>query len=152
MKKSFITALLIGATTLGFAQNTPTPMAPAPAPAVAQEPTSTLKFEKTTYDFGQVIEGEMAKYDFKFTNTGNEAVLLSNVQASCGCTTPQWPKDPIAAGAASAVTALYNSAGRPGYFTKTITVTTSNAGIYYLTITGTVVPKQEKPKSPVVVE
>ena len=46
MKKSFITALLIGATTLGFAQNTPTPMAPAPAPAVAQEPTSTLKFEK----------------------------------------------------------------------------------------------------------
>ncbi len=116
----------------------------------AQQETSTIKFEEVSHNFGNVIEGEIAKYDFKFTNTGTEPLVLTNVQASCGCTTPKWPREPIAAGATAIITAEYNSNGRPGSFTKNIFVK-SNGGDVTLTISGMVVKEPEKPKSPIII-
>ena len=114
-----------------------------------------LKFEKEAHDFGSVSEGTNAVYEFKFKNTGNQPVVISHVQASCGCTTPDWSKDPVLPGKTGFVKAAYSSAGRPGAFNKTITVT-SNAATpsKVLTIKGVVEDKpivysaEELAKSP----
>ncbi|MDQ3289821.1 MAG: DUF1573 domain-containing protein [Bacteroidota bacterium] len=99
-----------------------------------------LKFEKETHEFGNIPEGVQATYEFKFKNTGNQPVVISNVQPSCGCTTPDWTKEPILPGKSGKVKAVYISAGRPGAFHKSITVT-SNASnpTLALFIKGTVV-------------
>ncbi len=101
-----------------------------------------LKFEKEAHEFGTVSEGKVATYDFEFTNTGNAPVIISNVTASCGCTTPYWTHEPVLPGKKGKISASYNSAGRPGPFTKTITVASnaSNTSLV-LTIRGTVSPK-----------
>ncbi|MEN9510610.1 MAG: hypothetical protein RLZZ370_429 [Bacteroidota bacterium] len=138
MKNILLTIALVGFGSCTFAQTETTPA------------NQVLKFETISHDFGTVYEGTMATYDFKFTNTGQAPIVLSNVQASCGCTTPKWPREPIAPGQNAVITAQYNSAGRPGSFHKTISVY-SDAGNYTLTITGNVVQKPEKPKSPVIV-
>jgi hypothetical protein len=69
--------------------------------------------------------GPKASVVFTFTNNGTEPVVLSDVKASCGCTTPKWPTEPIAPGATANIEAVYDTNGRPGYFEKTITVTYS---------------------------
>ncbi len=97
------------------------------APAPATNPKAPdYKFEKEVHDFGAIKEGVQAEYTFKFTNTGKEPLVISNVQASCGCTTPKWTKEPVKPGESGTVTAIYNSKGRPGTFNKAITIT-SNA-------------------------
>jgi hypothetical protein len=81
-----------------------------------------LKFKQEKHDFGTITEGTVATYSFEFTNTGKTPVVISNVQPSCGCTTPDWTREPIMPGKTGRVTASYNSAGRPGNFNKTVTV------------------------------
>ncbi|MFB9864938.1 DUF1573 domain-containing protein [Rufibacter immobilis] len=101
-----------------------------------------LTFEKDLHDFGNVTEGVQAIYEFKFKNTGNQPVTISHVQASCGCTTPEWPKEAILPGKTGVVKAGYNSAGRPGAFNKTLTVTSNGQPeSISLFIKGTVVQK-----------
>lgn len=101
-----------------------------------------MSFSNETFDFGNVTEGTLATHEFQFTNKGTEPVIISNVQASCGCTTPFWTKEPVKPGGKGIIKASYNSQGRPGAFTKTITVT-SNAETpsQVLTIKGIVVTK-----------
>lgn len=111
----------------------------------AQQPMIT--FEKTNHDFGEINEADgRVTTVFKFKNEGAEPLVLSNVKASCGCTTPNWTKQPIEPGETGEVTATYNPNGRPGNFNKTITVTcnASNSPVR-LTIKGKVIPKQAKP-------
>ncbi len=115
---------------------------PAAQNKAQQTPASTLKsenldFKNESHDFGTVEEGPAAEYEFSFTNTGKEPIILQNVHASCGCTTPSYSKDPVLPGKTGIVKASYNTVGRPGKFTKSITVAT-NAGTKVLTITGTV--------------
>ena len=110
-----------------------------------------IKFTELSHNFGTVIEGDIARYEFKFTNEGTDPLVLENVHASCGCTTPKWPRTPIAPGASEVITAEYNSNGRPGTFNKQITVN-SNGGEVVLTITGVVSKEPEKPKSPVIIK
>lgn len=139
MKKSIslLAALAIFATH-AMAQTTPqTSRAAAPAQVSNQNAEMTLKFKEEEHNFGTVPEGPSVSYDFEFKNTGKEPIVLSNVQASCGCTTPTWPKEPIAPGQSSKITATYSTQGRPGQINKTITVT-SNAGTKVLKITGMV--------------
>jgi len=69
---------------------------------------ASIKFETTSHSFGNIIEGQIARYDFKFVNTGTEPLILSNVSASCGCTTPKWPREAIEPGKSAIVTAEYN--------------------------------------------
>jgi len=108
---------------------------------VAQAPIIT--FEKSTHDFSKIKEQDgNASYSFTFKNTGNAPLVINRVQASCGCTTPTWTKEPILPGKSGTITAVYNPLGRPGPFVKTISVL-SNAGqnATTLTIKGDVTPK-----------
>ncbi len=105
-----------------------------------------IKFTEESYDFGTVIEGPQVTHDFKFKNEGKEPLILSNVHASCGCTVPTWPKEPILPGKESVISATYNTSGRPGAFTKTITVESNTGdGTKVVTIRGEVIkPEQDK--------
>ncbi|MBC6989082.1 DUF1573 domain-containing protein [Hymenobacter sp. BT491] len=107
-----------------------------------------MTFEKDAHDFGNVPEGTMATHEFKFKNTGNQPVVIANVQASCGCTTPDWTKTPIMPGKTGMVKAVYSSAGRPGIFNKTVTVTSNAASpSVVLSIKGNVLTKDEVKKT-----
>jgi hypothetical protein len=100
---------------------------------------SAITLEKKSHDFGTIEEGVQATITFTFKNTGNAPLVLNSVKASCGCTTPKWTKEPIAPGEEGVITAIYNSKGRPGNFTKTITVKhNGEGGTEFLTIRGVV--------------
>jgi len=112
---------------------------------MAQEPVIT--FEKDSHDFGKINEADgRVTTVFNFKNEGMSPLVLSNVRASCGCTTPKWTKEPVEPGATGAITVTYNPNGRPGKFSKTITVT-SNAKeqTMRLYIKGEVIPKPAQP-------
>ncbi|MDX5417880.1 MAG: DUF1573 domain-containing protein [Hymenobacteraceae bacterium] len=104
-----------------------------------------LKFEKETHDFGTIAEGVQASYEFVVKNVGDKPVVISHVQPSCGCTTPDWTKDPIMPGKTGVIKAMYNSTGRPGPFHKSISIT-SNAATPHavIFIKGEVGPKDLK--------
>lgn len=111
---------------------------------LATRAQGVLTFERAAHDFGNVPEGTIAAHEFTFRNTGNQPIVIANVQASCGCTTPDWTKTPVLPGKSGVVKAVYSSAGRPGVFNKTVTVT-SNAteASKVLSIKGTVLTKEE---------
>lgn len=85
-----------------------------------------FNFNEEIHDFEEIPEGEKYTHEFLFTNIGKSPLIIQGVKASCGCTTPDWPKDPILPGESASITATYNSKGRPGPFNKGITIT-SNA-------------------------
>ncbi len=117
---------------------------------IAQNKEAEIKFEKTSHDFGTITEGTQATVEFEFTNTGNAPLILNSVNASCGCTTPEWTREPIPPGQKGIIKAVYNSSGRPGSFSKSITVNSNaKSGTKILSIRGTVEPKQAAPASPV---
>jgi len=107
---------------------------------------ASIEFATKAHDFGVVSEeSKTATYNFVFKNTGNAPIIIYKAIASCGCTTPIFPKEPIAAGATAAVKVTYDTEGRPGAFHKEITVYTNDAERpnLILIITGTVEPKTE---------
>jgi uncharacterized protein (DUF58 family) len=101
-----------------------------------------IKFKTESHDFGKIEEGTIATFTFEFTNTGTAPVVISNASPSCGCTTPDWTKEPVMPGKTGKVTASFSSAGRPGGFSKTVTVV-SNAETpqIILSFKGEVLPK-----------
>ncbi len=112
---------------------------------LAQE-NKNVKFIEEVHDFGDLKEEVgQASFEFKFKNAGNVPIKLTDVKASCGCTTPDWTKDEVAPGKDGIVKATYNTTNRPGPFTKTITVKAQpNNGqeeVYVLTIKGNVIPR-----------
>ena len=119
---------------------------------MAQEPV--IKFEKTTHDFGKINEADgRVTTVFEFKNEGIAPLVLTNVKASCGCTTPKWPREPIEPGAVGQITVTYNASGRPGRFQKTVTVTSNTAvGTTKLYIKGEVIPKPAQPSEQYVVK
>lgn len=112
----------------------PTFIDPATAPV--------MSFEKETYDFGIINEGESVVYDFKFRNTGKGPLLISNASASCGCTVPEYPKEPILPGQEGTIHVVFNSAGKPGMQNKVVTLNVNTGtGTRQLYLTGNVIPK-----------
>lgn len=85
-------------------------------------PYAEIAFEKAVHDFGTIKESGYARCEFEFSNTGNAPLEIRRVTASCGCTTPDYPKAPIAPGAKATIKVAYNTTGRPGPFNKNITV------------------------------
>ena len=115
MKKYLLLIVVIAFATLGFAQQS----APKNGPVIT--------FEKKTHDFGDIVQGDKVEETFKFANTGTEPLILTNVQVTCGCTTPKgWPRDPILPGGKGELTVAFNSAGKMGKQNKVVTVV-SNA-------------------------
>ncbi|WP_373511934.1 DUF1573 domain-containing protein [Persicitalea sp.] len=84
-------------------------------------PVITL-LSDSTYQFGNINEGDIVEHDFKFKNDGQFPLIINNVTASCGCTIPEWPREPIPPGAESSIQVRFNSKGKPGPQVKTITV------------------------------
>lgn len=103
---------------------------------------SKIKFTKLEHDFGNLAQGKPVTYDFEFTNVGNEPIILENVKASCGCTTPTWTKEPVMPQKKGTIKAQYNMA-REGAFRKSITVTTKDGENITLYISGNAVPQEQ---------
>ena len=82
-----------------------------------------FNFEKELHDFGQLVDGEKVSYSFKFTNSGDAPLIISNAKGSCGCTVPNWSRDPIAPGESGSIDVTFNSSGRSGKQNKAITLT-----------------------------
>ena len=102
-----------------------------------------LAFNETTHDFGSIKEVEgPVEYEFVFTNTGSNPITVTNVRASCGCTTPGWTKEEVAPGENGFVKARYDPKNRPGPFKKSLTITTNGTQeSYVLFIEGQVEPR-----------
>ncbi len=98
---------------------------PAVVTPVDNPNAGDFTFTEETHDFGKIPKGTPVVTEFNFSNAGKEPIVISNVQASCGCTTPSWPKEPILPGKSSVIKVQYNAAN-PGGFNKSITIT-SNA-------------------------
>jgi hypothetical protein len=99
----------------------------------------SIKWNKTTHDFGTIKMGPPAEATFTFTNNSKTPVLITAAQPSCGCTTPTYTKTPVMPGKTGEVKASYGTEGRNGFFQKTVKVTFDNGVSLDLTITGTVV-------------
>lgn len=104
-----------------------------------------ISFEETTFDFGNIREdGGKVTHEFIFTNKGDEPLLINSARAECGCTRPEYPREAIAPGKKGVITVTYNPLGRPGGFTKVVTVRCSGSpGKINLKIRGTVLPKNK---------
>jgi hypothetical protein len=100
-----------------------------------------LTLEKSSYDFGDISQGEIVEHVFKFTNTGDEPLLITNVVASCGCTTPQWTKEPVMPGGKGEIKVGFNSAGRSGIQTKSLPVNSNALNDVTITFTTNVLQK-----------
>ena len=92
-------------------------------PVTPAGPATTIQYEKDKYDFGTAKEGDEVKYIFKFKNTGNEPLVISNARGSCGCTVPDWPKEAVAPGASGEIKVVFNTKGKVGHQSKRVTVT-----------------------------
>ena len=107
-------------------------------------PITAIEFKDLKYDFGTVEAGEKVNYTFEFTNTGNEPLVLSNVKPSCGCTTPSWTREPIAPGERGNIEVEFDSKGKNGKQTKTVTVTANtDPARTTLTISGDVLKVED---------
>ena len=94
----------------------------------AQTKVASMSFEKEAHDFGKIKEADgPVTVNFEFTNTGSQPLIIKQVHASCGCTSPNWSKQPVLPGKSGFIGATYNPKSRPGPFSKTVTVTSNAA-------------------------
>ncbi len=126
MRKTFLSVLTLMLASAAISQAKP--VTPAPESLVAKE---------TIFDFGRIPQGKPVTHNFVITNTGKDPLVIENVQASCGCTIPEWSKEPIQSGKSSEIKVGYNSASE-GQFEKTITVFYNQGQMKTLTIKGNV--------------
>ncbi|MBW3467288.1 DUF1573 domain-containing protein [Arthrospiribacter ruber] len=75
---------------------------------------AVMDFSEKSKDFGDITQGDKVEHTFVFTNSGDAPLVISNVAVSCGCTAPNWPKEPIAPGATGELKVVFNSAGKMG--------------------------------------
>ncbi|MBL7732383.1 MAG: DUF1573 domain-containing protein [Chitinophagaceae bacterium] len=108
-----------------------------PALAMQKPGEDVLQLKQAEHDFAQIPQGKPVYYTFEIINTGKTPLKLDNVQASCGCTTPEWSRDEIAPGATAKIKVGYNAAAE-GPFNKTITITYNTNQSKVLQIKGTV--------------
>jgi hypothetical protein len=107
--------------------------------AVSYAQKGVVKFAKNEHDFGKIEQGKPVTHIFEFTNTGTDPIVLGNVSASCGCTTPEWTREPVMPGKKGNVKATFN-AGVMGPFNKTVTIPSNGEnGTVYLTLKGEVI-------------
>lgn len=123
MKQLFLGLICVWASFYGQAQainNVPEPV------KASAEKAPKYHFKKETHDFGTIPEGPSVSYSFEFKNTGNAPLIISNVSASCGCTSPEWPKEPILPGKKGRIKVTYLTAGRGGQpFFKDVYITSN---------------------------
>jgi hypothetical protein len=103
-----------------------------------------VKFDKVEFVFGTIDEGDVVESSFEVTNLGKSDLVISNASATCGCTIPTWPKEPIKVGETAEIKVKFNSGGKRNKQSKTITLTTNTInGKEFLRIKGFVTPKEK---------
>lgn len=108
--------------------------------------SSKIVFEKSEHNFGNIqeVDGD-ASCEFKFTNDGDAPLIITRATSSCGCTAPKYPKEPIAPGESGVISVTYHAKGRPGGFSRNVTIYTNNADEkIVLRIVGNVIPEVKK--------
>ncbi len=121
----------------------------APQTEAVDPNAGVFKFKEETHNYGTVPEGPKAECDFEFTNTGKKPISISNAAGSCGCTVPQWPHEPIMPGKKGVIHVSYNTEGRSGRISKTVTISSdAQQKTMVLSITGDVTPKAAVAKTP----
>ena len=142
MKKIFFLSALTCSSLMMYAQheghNHPAAV-PASAVAITAKPApETLLLKETEHDFGKIPQGKPVTYVFEVSNTGATPLKIDNVQASCGCTTPEWDREKaIEPGTSTKITVGYNAAAE-GPFTKPVTITYNGTQTKQLIIKGEV--------------
>lgn len=81
-----------------------------------------LRWTEAVYDFGSVFEGDVVIRDFHFTNTGTAPLLIHNATSTCGCTVPEWPKQPIPPDSTGSIKVKFNTLNKPGAQSKEVTI------------------------------
>ncbi|WP_199120935.1 DUF1573 domain-containing protein [Pedobacter sp. ASV28] len=89
---------------------------------VADADAPKVKVEKAIYDFGTIVQGEKVHYDFKFKNNGKTPLIITDASATCGCTVPEYPKQPIKPGEEGTIKVVFNSTGKIGIQDKVVTI------------------------------
>jgi hypothetical protein len=118
MKRSILLVAALFFAAVGFAQE-----------VEKKESGPVIQWDEKTYDFGEIEQGSTVEHTFKFTNVGTEPLIITNVQVTCGCTTPKgWPRDPIMPGGKSEITIAFNSAGKLHKQDKTVTIISNASG------------------------
>ncbi len=103
-----------------------------------------ITFDKVEYDFGKVDEGFKVETSFSVTNSGKSNLVITDAKASCGCTVPTWPKDPIKPGETAEVQVKFDTSGKPNKQSKTVTLHTNTVkGQEILKVSGFVTPKKK---------
>ncbi len=114
--------------------------------ANAQEASTgaVISFEEKSKDFGDITQGDKVSHTFTLTNSGSAPLIISNVAATCGCTVPKWPKEPIAPGETAQVEVSFNSRGKMGKQNSVVRIY-SNASepIEKISLISNVLPKSE---------
>jgi hypothetical protein len=103
---------------------------PGPQQATAPVKPPVLTFEEKVHNFGEIREGEKVEYSFKFTNTGASPLVIEDAISSCGCTVPEWPKEPVKPGQTGYMKVVFDSHGKSGYTEKEISVKINNSDGY----------------------
>tara|TARA_B100000768_G_scaffold133705_1_gene124494 strand:- start:98 stop:553 length:456 start_codon:yes stop_codon:yes gene_type:complete len=107
--------------------------------------TPKIEILETSYNFGEIQQGESVSHEFILKNSGDADLIITAAKGSCGCTVPEWPKNPIAKGEEASIKVTFNSAGKSGKQNKTVTLV-SNAipSTKVITINGNVIIPQKK--------
>ncbi len=144
MKKVYVSIIAMMAFVAVNAQNQQAPAAATPT-VQAQQPDN-LVLKETEHNFGKIPQGKPVTHEFEIQNVGKEPLALENVQASCGCTTPTWSKEPIAPGKTAKIAVGYNAAAA-GHFEKWITISYAGGKVKQYKISGEVwtTPAQPAP-------
>ena len=110
--------------------------------ANAQATGAVITFKEKSIDFGDLTQGDKVSHTFQFTNTGTAPLIISNVAATCGCTVPSWPKEPIAPGKTAEIQVSFNSTGKMGKQNSVVRIY-SNASepIEKVSLISNVIPK-----------
>jgi hypothetical protein len=128
MKKITLAVSMFLLVAAANAQETKPGVSPA-TPAVQENKNQAdFKFEEEEYNFGTIKQGDKVTHDFNFVNSGKEPLVITEAHGSCGCTVPQWPKEPVAKGAKGVIHVEFNSTGKMGMQDKTVTIS-SNAKV-----------------------
>jgi hypothetical protein len=103
-----------------------------------------FEFEESEFDFGDLRQGEKAEHNFVFKNTGNQPLIIENVLSTCGCTAPEWPKDPVLPGKEGSIKVVFDSSGKIGRQNKIITIRSNAVGDQHrIRIYGMVLPPEK---------
>lgn len=118
--------------------------------ATPEGPLGVIKFDEEEYDFGTVEAGTIVEHTFKFTNTGEAPLIIQSATASCGCTVPKKPTDPIPVGGVGEIGVRFDSKNKNGVQSPVITIrANTNPNVTRVKLKGTVNPKAALPDGPV---